>query len=247
MSRTTTLRRRLRRVETKLRERAEAESWRGTPEQQREIFFDYFLSFLQSAYFFGGFYDMGRYWSFKLNERVHGHLEAAVGKWARRYKATPEQRALALEDVRRGLAQPFKDRDDWTRYWWGGDSPPPGGSGPYNNPSGKDIGDWLERADPPRWQVAVALDISRTMPASRNHAKTHPANRLQQDIKRIDKHFNGPRTRRHQQKLEEIRESLGLPDDPKPPRLSTPKVSKPTPPPEPTAADRLRSRIRGPR
>lgn len=229
MSRTATLRRRLRRVETKLEAQAERESWRGTPEQQREIAFDYFLSFLQSAYYFGGFYDLARYWAFKLHERAHGHLEPIVEKWAWCYKATPEQRERALADVRRGLDEPFEDRDDWSRYWWGGSFPPRGGG-----PSGKDIGDWLERKNPPRWEIAVALDISRTMPASR-HAKTHPANRLQQDIKTVDKHFNGPRTRRKEARLEELRIRF----EPASPKSSTSSPKSTTTMEETTPADRL--------
>ena len=152
MSRTpATLRRRLKRVEAKLEEKAERESWRGTLEQRRGIAFDYFLSFLQGGFYFGGFYDLARYWAFDLNERAHSRLEPLGGEWAGRYKATPEQREQALADVRRGLGEPFEDWDAWSRYWRSG-------------PSGKDIGDWLERKNPPRWEIAVALDISRTMP-----------------------------------------------------------------------------------
>ena len=235
MSRTATLRRRLQRVEKGLQEKAERESWRGTPEQQREVAFGYFLSFLQSAYFFGGFHDLARYWAFKLNERAHGHLPPLVERWARRYKATPEQRKRALVDVRRGLDEPFADRDAWSAYWWGGPFPPRDATAV--RPSGYDLADWL-RSNPPRWEIAVALSISKEMPASRRHTKNHPANSLQRDIETVDKHFNGPRTRRKEARLEELRIRF----DPASPKSPTPSP-KNTTTEEATPADRLRRRI----
>ena len=117
MSRTATLRRRLQRVEKGLQEKAERESWRGTPERQREIALGFEFSFLRMAFCGWGFEGFGRRWSQQMRKIAEGTelerkldaLPTQIGLWARRFKATDEQRDASIEAARRGLANPFSD------------------------------------------------------------------------------------------------------------------------------------------
>jgi len=45
---------------------ADGDGWPPSPERQAEINFGYFLSFLQTSFCFGGFYDLARYFGHVL-------------------------------------------------------------------------------------------------------------------------------------------------------------------------------------
>lgn len=234
MSRVKTLQRRLQRVEKNLEAQAERESWRATPERRREISMALQLGLLRMAFCGWGFEGFGRRWSQQMRKIAEGTeleqkldaLPTQIGLWASRFKATGEQRDAAIEAARRGLANPFSD-EEWSAYCRGG---------ARDRPTYFDS--WLETS-PPRWEIACAVAFSRINPNSRHYSMRNVANPLRQDIETVDKHFGGPRTRRKEPRLEELRIRF----EPASPKSSTPHPKNTTVMGETTPADRLRRRI----
>jgi hypothetical protein len=193
---------------------ADGDGWPPSPERQAEIDYGYFLSFLQSCFVFGGFYDLGRYFGYVLysstradpeeQEEVRAVLLAQTRDWIRRFKPTPEQAEKALEAARRGFEDRFQTKEEWERYWWRG----PGSRGRIA-PSSFRFREWI-KTNPPRWGIAVALDLSRMHPDSKRHEPNYPANRLYRDIEAVNAQFHGPRWRRYQAELDALRKNLSL-------------------------------------
>jgi hypothetical protein len=195
---------------------ADGDGWPPSPERQAERGYGYFLSFLQSSFVFGAFYDLGRYFGYVLcsstradpeeQEEVRAVLLAQTRDWIRRFKPTPEQAEEALEAAHRGFEDRFQTKEEWKEYWWGG--PGPGSRGRIA-PSSFRFRKWI-KTNPPRWETAVALDLSRMDPESKRHEPNYPANRLYRDIEAVDAHFHGPRYREHQATLDALRKNLSL-------------------------------------
>jgi hypothetical protein len=196
-------------------EGADGDEWPPSPERQAEIDYGYFLSFLQTSFCFGGFYDLGRYFGYVLcsptranpeeEKEVRAVLLAQTRDWIRRFKPTPERAEEALEAARRGFEDRFQTKEEWKEFWWGRVGPGSRGKAP----SSFRFREWI-KTNPPRWEIAVALDLSRMHPASKRHEPNYPANRLYRDIEAVDAQFHGPRWRRYQADLDTLRNNLSL-------------------------------------
>lgn len=179
-----------------------AEAWLPikSPEQverERLTSQDYALHFMQACYLADGFRGLARYWRYRVRpETSDADLLDLVREWARRFKAANEQLHAALLAAREGLADPFRDWDQFSEvhHGYGFD---------------KHLDHWL-KTNPPRWEIAVALDLSRASPLNDPLVKPNPMQRpLVRDIEAVDAYYNGPRTRRRKAELGRIRRELG--------------------------------------
>jgi hypothetical protein len=183
-------------------------------EERRAVRLDYELRFLQSCFFIGGFEGIARYWRYTLERvsrpvRDYGGrdpstggrelMERVISDWARRFKATPEQLREALVAARRGWERPFGSFDEFSEYH--------GSQGRSRRFGAGSVEGWL-KTNPPRWEIAVAVDISKASPENHRADKRDFQRPLFQIIQAIDEHFDGPRTRRERARSEAVHRDL---------------------------------------
>lgn len=114
-------------------------------------------------------------------------LRELVREWVRKFKATPAEASEALDAIDQGLAEPFTD-ETWDRYWWRETN-----AAGYT-PSKYRFRQWISTL-PPRFEIAVALDLSRQNPANFAPSNVWFQKPLLYDTAEVDVALRGPRTR----------------------------------------------------